>query len=314
VELRDLGEFGLIERIARVARRQTRSRGVVIGMGDDAAVLRCRPGEDVVLTTDASVEDVHFRFRTESPRSIGRRALVANLSDLAAMGARPLAFTLALTAPGTLPVRTLDGLVAGLLQEAEAHRCPLVGGNVSASRATSLTLAVLGAVERGRALTRSGARSGDRICVTGRLGGAAVALARAEQGRGRIRHVPTPRLRAGRSLARMSAVTACIDVSDGLRADLQHILAPYGLGAELVPAAVPRPPRFAASCERLGIDPEATLLETGGDYELLFTVRGAKPSAASLSRRLGVPVSEIGRVVPAGSGVSAPAEGGWRHF
>jgi len=314
VNLRDLGEFGLIDRIARAARRLGTPRSVVIGIGDDAAVLRCRPEEDVVLSTDASVEHVHFRFETESPRNIGRRALVANLSDLAAMGARPLAFTLALNAPGSLPLRILDGLVAGLLQEAETHGCPLVGGNVSAAGATSITLAIVGAVDRGRALTRRGARVGDRICVTGRLGAAGVALAHAEQGGGRIRHTPTPRLRPGRLLARIANVTACIDVSDGLGADLQHLLDAHGLAAELALTAVPRPPRFAARCRQLGIDPETTLLESGGDYELLFTVRGASPSAASLSRRLGVSVSEIGRVVPRGKTAGSLAARGWRHF
>jgi thiamine-monophosphate kinase len=313
VQLRDLGEFGLIARIERAARRLGVPRGVVIGIGDDAAVLRPRAREDVVLSTDALVEGVHFRWSTQSARSIGRRALVANLSDLAAMGARPLGFTLALAAPPQLPVQRIDGVLAGLLLEASAHGCALVGGNVSAAREVSLTLAVLGAVARGRALTRAGARAGDRIFVTGQLGAAALDLARAERG-GRLRRVPQPRLRAGRALARIPAVTACIDVSDGLAADLRHLVDERGLAARIDPSAVPRPRRFAAACARLGLDPEQLALAGGEDYELLFTLRGDSPSAAQLTRRLGLAVSEIGSVVPAGTAGGAVAAAGWRHF
>jgi thiamine-monophosphate kinase len=312
VQLRDLGEFGLIDRIERAVRRLGAAPGVVIGVGDDAAVLRPKPREDVVVTTDALVEGVHFRWDTQGPRNIGRRALVANLSDLAAMGARPLGFTCALAAPPSLPLRTLDEMVAGLLREACEHGCPLVGGNLSRAGETSLTVTAIGAVSRGRSLTRAGARPGDRILVTGTLGGAALAVARAERGLGRIRGLPTPRLGAGRALARIPEVGACIDVSDGLEADLGHLLrAGGGLAAEIDPARVPRPPRFAASCVRLGLDPNRLALAGGEDYELLFTVRAAGPSSAALARRLGVPVAEIGRAVRGGV---RGGPGGWRHF
>ncbi len=314
MQLRDLGEFGLIDRIERAARSLGDARGVVIGIGDDAAVLRAPPREDVVVSTDALVEGVHFRWRTDPPRTLGRRALVAALSDLAAMGARPLGFLFALAAPPQLPVRTLDGLLAGLLQEAKAHGSPLVGGNVSRARQTSLTLTTVGAVARGRALRRSGARPGDRNCVTGVLGAAALARARGQRGLGRVRRVGSPRLAAGRALARLPQVGACIDVSDGLEADLGHLLGPSGLAAELDPAAVPRPPRFEAACARLGVDPDRLALAGGEDYELLFTVRGDTPTVTALSRRLAVPVAEIGRVVR-GPAAGAPRGGrGWRHF
>jgi thiamine-monophosphate kinase len=314
VKLWDLGEFGLIERIERAVGRLAVPRSVVIGIGDDGAVLRPRAGEDVVVSTDAAVEGVHFDFSSQSARNIGRRALVANLSDLAAMGARPLGFTLALAAPAALELRCVDGLIAGLLVEAAEHGCPLVGGNVSAAHETSLTLTVVGAVGRGRVLRRDGARAGDRLCVTGTLGGAALALERAARGGGRIRQLPEPRLRAGRLLAGISAVTACIDVSDGLLADARHLLAARGLEAAIEPSAVPRPPRFDGACRRLGLDADWLALGGGEDYELLFAVRGAAPSAAALSRRLGVAVSEIGRVVPAGAGTPRSAASGWRHF
>jgi len=317
VRLGDLGEFGLIERIERaVARSGVRSAAVVLGIGDDAAILRARRGEDVVVTTDALVEGVHFRFATQSPRAIGRRALAVNLSDLAAMGARPLGCLLALAAPPELPLRTLDGVLAGMLREAARHGCPLVGGNVARARETSLVITALGAVARGRALTRRGARAGDRILVTGTLGGAALELARAERGAGTLRRVPTPRLAAGRALARVRGVGACIDVSDGLEADLAHLLEPAGLTALLDPGRIPQPPGFQAACRRLGLDPDALARGGGEDYELLFTVRPGAPSAAALARRLGVPVSEIGRAVRptrGRQGHAAPPRG-YRHF
>lgn len=310
MRLRDLGEFELIERITRSARRQ-KPRGVVLGIGDDAAVLRPRAGEDVVVTTDASVENVHFRWETQDPRTIGRRALVANLSDLAAMGARPLGFTVALAAPGSLALRRIDGIAAGLDSEARQHGCPLVGGNVTRARETSLTLAIVGAVKRGRALTRRGVRAGDRVLVTGTLGGAALEVARAERGEGRVRRVATPRLAAGRALARLRGVGGCIDVSDGLMADLGHLLGPT-LHLELDPSRVPRPRGFAAACARAGLDPDRLALTGGEDYELLFTLRGARLTAKELSRRLGVPVTELGTARR--GRVRTASRGGFRHF
>jgi thiamine-monophosphate kinase len=315
LRLRDLGEFSLIARILRAAGHLPSPASVVVGPGDDAAVLRPAPGEDVVVTTDAIVEGVHFRWHSDAPHAVGRRALVANLSDLAAMGARPLGFVLALAAPPALPVRRVDGLVAGLLREAAAHGCPLVGGNLSAARETSLTITAVGAVPRGRALSRGGARAGDRICVTGTLGGAALDRARAERGRGRTRHLPQPRLRAGRALARLRGVGGVIDVSDGLDADLAHLLEGRALSAEIDPARLPVPRGFAAACARLRLDPERVARTGGEDYELLFTLRPGAPGGARLSRRLGVRVTEIGRVRPAARDRhQRVSPGGWRHF
>jgi len=189
VRLGQLGEFGLIARIERLARRSQGTR-VVLGIGDDAALLRARAGEHWALTTDAFVEGVHFRFGREPALALGRRALVANLSDLAAMGARPAAFTLALAAPPSLDARRALDLARGALREGAAHGCPLVGGNVTRARETSLTIAALGVVAPGRALLRSAARAGDRLLVTGTLGGAALDRLGAERRGGRRRQRP----------------------------------------------------------------------------------------------------------------------------
>lgn len=318
--LAEIGEFGLIARIQRLARSQPRGQ-VVLGIGDDAALIRPRAGEDVVISADSLVENVHFRWNTQSAATIGSRALLVNLSDLAAMGARPLAFTLAMAAPPALPLARADGLLRGLLDVAAKHACPLVGGNLARARETSLAITVLGAVKRGRELRRHTPRAGDLLFVTGSFGSAALALARSEQRGTALRRLPEPRLAAGRALGRLPMRCACIDVSDGLLADLGHLLEgkPGGtaLGAEIEPERVPVPRGFAASCAELGLDPESTALRGGEDYELLFALPArSAPSEERLSRRLGVPVRRIGRV-SARPGVRGPAAGrgaGWRHF
>ncbi len=329
--LAEVGEQGLVERIRRLVQAQAGpQRHVSLGIGDDAAVLRMAPGEELVVSSDARVQDVHFRWQSESPRWIGRRAALAALSDLAAMGARPLGMTCALAAPPELPLERFDALLRGVAEEGAALGAPLVGGNLTRARETSLALTVLGSVPRGAALRRSGSRPGDRLCVTGTLGGAALALLRAEREGRRIQQLPTPRLAVGRALARLREsgerwLGGVIDLSDGLASDAAQ-LARAGqtrrrgaqLEAWIDPLRVPRPPGFDALCRRLGADPAALLLGGGEDYELLFAVRRSAPCAADLSRRLGVAVSEVGglREQPAARRPRpAPHPGaGWRHF
>ncbi len=315
MNVRDIGEFALIGRIERAASRAGPLRGVVLGIGDDAALLRLRAGEDLAASTDAFVEGVHFRFVSETPRAIGSRALAAALSDLAAMGARPIGVLAALAAPPTLSVACAEGITRGLLDGAARWQAPLVGGNVARARQTSLTLTVLGAVRRGRALTRANAKPGDRIFVTGTFGGAALAVECAARG-GRVRFAPEPRLAAGQALVRLRGVGACIDVSDGLVADLGHLLRSSRVGAEIDPTRIPRPLRFAAACARLGVDPLQLALAGGEDYELLFTLRPGAATASSLRQRLGVAVTEIGTITkePGLRGVPRHLRQGFAHF
>ena len=310
MRLRDLGEFELIDRIQRLA-AEVQGRDVVLGIGDDAALLRLRRGEDLVVTSDAMVEGTHFRWDAETPRMLGRRALAANLSDLAAMGSRPIGFTFALAAPPSLEVRRVTGVVRGMLDLADSFACPLVGGNVTRARETSINITALGGVHPGRVLMRSGARPGDRILVTGKLGISAL-----ERARGRIRTVPTPRVAEGRALARIARVTACIDVSDGLLADLDHLLEASGVGGEIDARRVPTPRGFEAACRRLKRDPLRLALGGGEDYELLFTMSGNTPSPEALERRLGTAVTAIGRITERGLQIHGSPEvpRGWRHF
>ena len=308
-QLRDHGEFELIDRIAR---RASRAGGgpVALGIGDDAALLRPRADEDWVVSTDARIENVHFRWQTDPPTVVGRTALAAAVSDLAAMGASPRGFTWALAAPPELPLRLFDGMTAGLLAMAEATGCPLVGGNLSRARETSLTLTVMGGVRRGAALRRR-ARLGDRICVTGQLGAAALARREAERSGRPLRRVPAPRLEAGRRLARLPGVRGCVDVSDGLLADLGHLIGPER-SCPFEPERLPRARGFDARCRKLDLDPLALAATGGEDYELLFALAPNAPTVSQLTRRLGVEVTELGRVQ---SGAPDPASrAGWRHF
>lgn len=315
--LADLGEFGLIDRIAARARRQSAPQ-IVMGIGDDAALIRPRRGEDFVVSTDAAVEDVHFRLSEQAPRTIGRRALVANLSDLAAMGARPLGFTLALAAPPALPLAVFDGILAGLLVEARAHGCPLIGGNVTRARSLHLAITIQGAVSRGRALRRDALRAGDRLFVTGTLGTLVAERLRARTRRTKIRHVPMPRLAAGRALGRLAEHGACIDLSDGLAADLGQLLrASGGLGADLDATRLPLSSQLQRLRSEVRVDTLALAVGGGEDYELLFSLRPRRRSRLTesvLSRRLGVMVTEIGSVTRKPGLRGLPAAGGWRHF
>jgi thiamine-monophosphate kinase len=228
------------------------------------------------------------------------------------MGARPLGLLLALALPVRLPLATALGFVRGILFEAGRNRTPLVGGNVTRASEVSAALTALGAVPRGRALRRDGGRAGDRLFVTGALGRSAL-----ERARGRVAHAGAPRLAAGQRLARLRSVGACIDVSDGLVADLGHVCRASRVAARVEPARVPRPPALrAAAGGRLRPDAERLVLAGGEDYELLFSVRPRGPGAAELARRLGLPVTEIGHLEAGPPRVHGVPPGvlGWRHF
>lgn len=328
MNLATLGEFGLIEAIrrrARVDRRVWR-----LGIGDDAAILRARPREDLVLTTDALVEDVHFRWSTTDAVSLGKKSLAVNLSDVGAMGANALGCLLTLGVPPSVDPAKLDGFLTGLLRLAHASHCPLVGGDTVSSPLWLISVTVVGSVARGRALLRSGARPGDRIFVTGELGGAAAGLALLSHGgassaserRLVARQLcPRPPFRAGAALVRARLSRAGIDVSDGLAQDLGHVAKESGVAAHVDVARVPLARGLAAAASRLGLDPLALALAGGEDYELLFFAPPRAGTAAALARKLGCRVTEIG-VIARGSGVHFARDGrvyrlesaGFQHF
>ena len=288
------GELALIERIRR--RAAGSGRGAVrLGIGDDCAILRPPVGHEIVVTTDMSLEGRHFRTEWHTPESVGHRVLARGLSDLAAMGARPLAAFLSLALPKERAAGGwVDGFLDGLLQLADREGVPLAGGDTSEAPAGLIfsDIVLLGSVKDGRALRRSGARVGDRIYVTGALGGAAAELAiLAEKGAiyarkctklheigsnwGAFAHLyPEPRLAVGQALVRRGLATACIDVSDGLSTDLMHLCEASGAGAEVFAERLPVHRLAQAMGAERGLD---AALNGGEDYELLFTARaGAK--------------------------------------
>jgi thiamine-monophosphate kinase len=308
------GEFELIRRFTQAL--PLAGEGVRVGPGDDAAVLAPPPGEELVATADAVVEGVHFD-RTFTPEDVGWKALAVNLSDLAAMGARPLWALVCLgVPPGARPAAVVR-IAHGLGACARRHRIAIAGGNVTRAAELSVTVTVLGAVPEGRALLRSGARSGDLVLVTGTLGDAALGrLPGAPAALVRRQRRPAPRLAAGRALAGL--VRAAIDVSDGLVQDLGHLCEASGVGARIGAADLPvsdAARRFA----RVRADVCDAALTGGEDYELVLAVAPSLLAAArAAAAKARTPLSVIGRFVrgrgvrvvgPTGARIAVAARG-----
>lgn len=292
-----LGEFELI---ARLCTGLPRSRRTILGPGDDCAILAPARVPQLV-TIDSVVEGVHFKLNWGAPEALGARSLTVNLSDIAAMGGEPTACVVNLAIRPGLDQTFFDRLYRGLRKAAAAAGVDIVGGNITRAEQLAITIALLGET-RGGVLLRENARPGDAIYVTGTLGDAALGWRILEgklPARGAARKFlidrflnPVARLAAGRALARMRPAPAAIDLSDGLWQDLGHILERSRVGAEIDPAAIPLSPAYRAVAR----DDTAFALGGGEDYELLFCMR-PRLSDAALSRRLGVTVRRIGRIV-----------------
>ena len=291
------GEFDLIARIrARVATRAD----VVLGIGDDAALLAPPPGRQLVVTADTLNDGVHFP-RGTSPADVGWKALAVNLSDLASMGAEPAWCTLSLSLPQSDPA-WIEGFLDGFLDLAGQHDIALVGGDTTRGP-LSIAVTAMGLVEPGRALRRDGARVGDEVWVTGTLGDAAGGLALLDREpvpalRARLDR-PTPRVAAGRALAGIA--TACVDVSDGLLADLGHIASRSRVAAQVEVDALPMSETLRAAFDAAT---RTALQASGGDdYELCFTAPlEARAGIDAVSTQLGLRITCIGRIT-AGEGV-----------
>lgn len=324
MSLGDLGEFGLIRRIAD---NVAAAPGVALGIGDDCAALIPTPGRQLLTTSDMLVEGVHFDLAWSDPYTLGRKSLAVNLSDVAAMGGVPRWFLLSLALPAELQLPFLDDFTRGILSMAEEFGVTLVGGDTCASKkGLVISVTLMGEQLPERVVTRGGAKTGDLVCVSGFPGDSAlglVKLSRGERGEGTVRHLdPLPRIAAGLALAEAGIPTAMIDVSDGIVADLGHILEQSGIsGARIDAALLPSSPLFKDEASRYG-DPLALALSGGEDYELLFTLHPAKKELLPLlTERLGLPLTVIGEI-DAGTGVRvATAEGehrpkasGYDHF
>jgi thiamine-monophosphate kinase len=344
-----LKEKLLIERIRRAA--TTRAQRAGQGIGDDCAVLPLPRGHEALVTTDFSLEDVHFRREWHPPDSIGHRCLARGLSDIAAMGGIPRAAFLSLALPAELPQSWVDKFVAGLLKLATQFSVSLAGGDTAQSPGGVLAdIMVVGSVPTGQAILRSGARPGDFIYVTGTLGSAVRALNQLRDGkklrpRSHLKHFyPEPRVTVGQFLRERNLASAMIDISDGLSTDLGHICEESGTGAVVYAEALPASSGgsqnhrlvsghgFSRAVRRStmtrALAPEGNPRESqalslalhGGDeYELLFT---APPNRRIPNQVAGVAISRIGEILSGKQMRLAAADGkthplkpaGWEHF
>jgi thiamine-monophosphate kinase len=315
-------EKKLIRQIRHSARG---GASVVAGIGDDCAVLRVPPGHELLVTTDFSIENVHFRRDWHPPELVGRRCLTRGLSDIAAMGGEPRAAFLSLAVSRDVPQRWVDRFLKGLLNLANELKVPLAGGDTAQSAGgIQADIVVVGSVPKGKAVLRSGAKAGEYIYVTGELGGSAAALAELEKSKrvnaGHSRRFsgrshPQARVAVGQWLRQKGLASAMIDLSDGLSTDLEHICEESHVGAEIEAEAIPR----AQLGLKLGKKRVALefALNGGDDYELLFT--SSKPIPPEVA---GVRVTRIGRTTRSAGMRLIGADGeskrlkaqGWEHF
>jgi thiamine-monophosphate kinase len=320
-------EIDLIERVHR--KFPSGGVGLSIGIGDDAAVLRPGAGKECVITTDAFLENVHFLRSIHAPRAAGYKALARATSDIAAMGARARYFFLTMGIPDSCTGPWLDDFLDGMAGAARQFGLILAGGDTTKYPVVVASLTVLGEVDRGRAILRSGAKPGDLLCVSGRLGEAELGLRMIQRKLHRQKRwtrlmkkhfQPEPRLALGEWLAAHRCATSMIDTSDGLSTDLAHICKASGVGAVVWAQKIPMV-RIPPEIHRLGLDPLELALHGGEDYELLFTV--PKKFSGRLPRKVkGVSVTVIGEITRAKNIVLLGSDGnsvslqtkGWDPF
>jgi thiamine-monophosphate kinase len=335
MKIDQLGEFGLIERI-RAALPQP-GPDVIVSIGDDVAVLQASPETVWLATCDVQVEGAHFLRDSIPPRSLGRKALAINLSDIASTGGIPRFALVSLGLPGDLDVGFVDELYAGLREEAGMFGVEIVGGNMSRSRlGIFIDIFLLGEAPRGNVMLRSGAAAGDWVMLTGSVGDAAAgvallldpelrtdgayALTAAER-----QYRPTPRVKEGALIGALREASAMIDVSDGVAADLLHICEKSGVSARLHAAKLPVRSENRELAKAARMDEWHFALQGGEDYELLFTAPPARAQrlAQRITAETGTPVSIIGEILPAAQppqlilpdGKTVPLGGtGWDHF
>jgi len=335
-------EFDFIASLKqRVTASTLKNESLIAGMGDDAAVFRSSAGKENVITADLLVEDIDFRRTTTPPFLLGHKALAVSLSDIAAMGARPLWSLVSIGVPEDVwATEFVNHFYDGLLELANHFGVQLIGGDTSrTNESIVIDSVVVGECAAGNAVMRSGTRPGDQIFVTGSLGAAAAGLRLIERGAHlaeqnladedsqKLDHVlirqlrPEPRVGWGIVLGEERLATAMIDLSDGLSSDLNQLCEASDVGALIDSSLLPIDNRVVELCGRRALDPLQLALHGGEDFELLFTVKSA--DVARLPRRVdGVEIKKIGEITPAGEGVKISEgqrtwdlkPGGWKHF
>ncbi len=320
-----LSEFELIARLTQGLPLRT---GVVLGVGDDCAILDTGGNTLLLATCDSQVEGVHFTFQTYSPEEIGRKAVAINISDIAAMGGEPRFALISLVLPLRQSQELIERVFTGLRQEAEQFAIAIAGGNISgAGKGEQLVIDItlLGGIERGHALMRSGARIGDTLFVTGSLGDSAAGLytllhpdhpypLEARDALRSVHRVPRPRVREGRILSQLGpeTVTAMIDISDGLSGDLQHLCERSTVGARIDTTHLPLSQALHTIASVAAHDPYDWALHGGEDYELLFSVSPGKEDIVieAVQSATGTPVTAIGTLCPSEEGMKLVWPGG----
>ncbi|HEX9080183.1 MAG TPA: thiamine-phosphate kinase [Desulfuromonadaceae bacterium] len=337
MKLGEIGEFGLIDRIAAGVGG---GNGVITGIGDDAAVTAPAPGMELLTSTDMLLEEVHFRRSWHDPYRLGRKSLAVNISDIAAMGGIPRWATLSLAVPAELPLDVLDEFTRGFLAMAREHGVALIGGDTCSSKSgLVISVTIMGEQRPELIVRRSGARPGDEIWVTGTLGDAALGLALLEKnpplplgegrGEGAFDYLlsrlldPTPRTAAGRAVAEAGLVSAMIDISDGLVADFEHIAQLSGTGGAIRLDSLPLSPAFRGVAASLPAFPYQHALTGGEDYELAFTAPPAnREKIIGLMKKCGIDAVPVG-IVTSLPGVTVmrpdgtefiPKNHGFTHF
>jgi thiamine-monophosphate kinase len=307
MRMSDLGEFGLIRNIQRLSFPKTST--VLIGIGDDAAALKVAPSRILLATTDMLLEEVHFDLSFTDFYSLGWKSAAVNLSDIAAMGGVPCHCLTALGIPDQITVEQITDFYRGFIALLKKNSATLIGGDTCHStKGMVISVTVLGEVEKKNLLSRSGAEPGDRVFVTGTLGGSAAGLEilknmarrswikgqKSEVKRLMAEHLrPIPRTAEGRAISRSGCASAMIDISDGLSSDLAHICEQSGVGAEVHSDRIPVSPSVMKLSGELTMPALHYALSGGEDYQLLFTV---PPGKLNKLQSLHIPVTEIGEV------------------
>jgi thiamine-monophosphate kinase len=309
------------ELIAHLTRGLPPRPDVALGVGDDCAILDLNGDTLLLATSDSQVEGVHFTRQFSSPEQIGRKALSVNLSDIAAMGGEPRYALVSLILPEDLSRSYIDTLYAGIRHEASHYATAIIGGNISSAGESAsfvIDITLLGTIERGRAITRSGAQSGDTLMVTNTLGDSAAGLytllhpsahypRNAQEVLRKVHRIPQPRIRVGRVLSQLgpAIITAMLDVSDGCSGDLAHLCERSNVGARVELALLPLSPFIRAVAASIGYDPFLWALHGGEDYELLFTVSPGHEQGVieAVHTATGISVTSIGTMLPPDEGM-----------
>lgn len=296
--IKELGEFNLIKRLS--AGLVPTRKGIIAGIGDDAAALASPEGKLQIVTTDMLVEDVHFRLKTASPFQIGWKSMAANISDIAAMGGEPTYAFVSIGFTRQTRVEFADELYAGMKKIADVYSVDIVGGDTVSAPQIVINIALLGEVEPENLVRRSGAKVGDTLLVTGDLGGADAGLAILENGlklNDTKKHLmPTPRVNEGRLLAKSGYVTSMIDISDGLASEVNHICEMSNTGALVYMKGIPLSDNIRQVAGYTNRNPYDFALYGGEDYELLFTSQPDKVSflTEEIYKKTGTKLTTVG--------------------